>query len=466
MALQREKTFDGYVTEKVDVLKNGLLGDYNKEGKYMISPTIIAELVNIRKYKRNAFNNAVYCVSQSKIIGELMFEIIFKKTTKGQIASATLSLLEPVKKVNGYIQNTIKTPIGVYRAPMESTFVDDACKSFNLILDMGEGYEAIDSDKLDEQLFIQAKRELGQLVGVASLEEFNNLYKDYFEKRMEIIKSLENPLMQEILSQFEIERSKIKEFFLNNEEMQYKTLNELLDKVMEWYLGINPENKKYEEEYRTKILPIIRAFMLQAATIQKTAQIEAARHFPRSKKEVLEQTLSEVQQIQADTTKQSEPPRVIDKSPNAQSSKEEKKPEVKKPSFDELVKQVEKTAIELKIKEMQARNEEKFQPKVESFYSDQSLDKQYTIGRHINNQKKLDEDATKTTPVVKQNNEGKKGGGEVDADENATDLTNNTLNDDATNIKNEVDADENNLNLPANKTRFNPRGTSFKGYGF
>ncbi len=367
MALERETTQDGFVTEKVDVLKSNLLGEYNAEGKYMISQAIIAELVNIRKYKRNAFNNAVYCVSQSKLVGELLFEIIFKKNTKGQVGSATLSLLEPVKKVNGYVQNTIKTPIGIYRAGISSTFVDDASRAFNVILNMGEG-DTYEADKLDEQIFIQAKKDLNKILGAISYSEYNSLYEEYFNKRMEVIKKLDNPFMQEILREFDLEKSKIEQFFLQNDSgMQYKTLNELLDKVMEWYFGISPVNKKYEEEYRNTILPFLRAFILQAGTIEKTAVLDAEKAYPRNKKEVLEKTAQDSQQIKADKTKQNESAKVIDKSPDAQQQAEIKpivKEEVKKESksFSELFSEVERNATKLKFVEVERKNKKQNNP--------------------------------------------------------------------------------------------------------
>ena len=315
MALERQTTLDGYVTEKVDVLKSNLLGEYNTEGKYMISQSIVAELVNIRKYKRNAFNNSVYCVSQSKAIGEICFEIIFKKNSKSKVGSATLSILEPVKKINGYVQNTIKTPVAIYKTTVSSTFVDDACRAFNVVINIGENYE-YDSERLDEQLYIQAKKELNHILGVVCYNDYDALYKDYFEKRMEIVKNLKNPFMQEILEEFE--KEKIKKFFLENEAgIEYKTLNELLDKIMEWYFGMSPSNKKYEDEYRNNILPFMRTFILQASTIDKVSKLNAPKSFPRNKKEVLEKTLQDVKNIQEDRTPQASSPKVIDKSPDA-----------------------------------------------------------------------------------------------------------------------------------------------------
>lgn len=358
MALEREKTFDGYVTEKVDVLKSNLLGDYNAEGKYMISQAIVTELVNIKKYKRNAFNNAVYCVSQSKVIGEILFEIIFKKNTKGQVGSATLSILEPVKKINGYVKNTLKTPIAIYKAGISSTFVDDASRSFNIILNMGEGDE-FNSEKLDEQIFIQAKKDLNRILGVNSYSEYNALYKEYFEQRMETIKSLDNPFMKEILTEFESEKEKIKNFFLDNNdaEMEYKTLNELLDKIMEWYFGISPVNKKYEDEYRNHILPFMRAFIVQAAVVEKTAKLDTPKSFPKNKKDVMEKTLQDVQAINEDKTSKDASPKVIDKSPDAQ-VEAEKKPIVKD------IKEETKNPLENIVSRLRAANERVVRPSV------------------------------------------------------------------------------------------------------
>ncbi len=325
--LEKEPTVDGYVTEKLDVLYNGLLGEYNQNGKYIISPQIITELVKVRKYRRNSFNNAVYCVAQSKVIGDILFEIIFKKNSKDE-GAATLNVLEHIKKVNGYILNTIKTPISVYKAPISPRFIDHACEAFSLIQDAGEGMEYT-ADKIDEQIYILAKHELSNMLGKLSFEEYNMIYEGFFKKRMEILKDMNNPFSKQILDTFDLEYDKIKNFFLSKKSpLQYKALNELLDKVIEDVSGLTPENRQAEEDYRVQITPVLKGFMLQAGTLETKCIKEVEKEFPRGKKEVLKEVLGSSIEIREDKSDKKQPPKVLDKSPNIQ--KTEQKQQVEK----------------------------------------------------------------------------------------------------------------------------------------
>ena len=48
--LEKKLTHDNFVTEKVDVIKSRLLGDYNAKGKYIINKKIVEELIDLKKH--------------------------------------------------------------------------------------------------------------------------------------------------------------------------------------------------------------------------------------------------------------------------------------------------------------------------------------------------------------------------------------------------------------------------------
>ena len=104
----REISQDALVTEKSDIFLNGLLGVYDKNGNYFISPKIVDELITLEKAKKYVFDNSIYCESNIPGIGEIMFQIEYSKIDDNN-SSAKLYLLENVYKINGYLQNTIKT---------------------------------------------------------------------------------------------------------------------------------------------------------------------------------------------------------------------------------------------------------------------------------------------------------------------------------------------------------------------
>ena len=107
--LYHKLTQDNYVTEKIDVIHNNLLGSYNDDGKYIIAPIIVDELIKLPKTKKTAFGNSIFCVGNLLGYRELVFELMFSDKTQDNNAAATLFVLEEVDKINGYLQNTLKT---------------------------------------------------------------------------------------------------------------------------------------------------------------------------------------------------------------------------------------------------------------------------------------------------------------------------------------------------------------------
>ena len=89
--ITRIVTQDNFVTEKIDVIQNNLLGVYEDDGDYVISPQIVNELLKLHKTKRATFANSVFCVGSLLGYGELVFELTFdSKTNRGKSVSATL----------------------------------------------------------------------------------------------------------------------------------------------------------------------------------------------------------------------------------------------------------------------------------------------------------------------------------------------------------------------------------------
>ena len=79
--LIRKDTQDNFVTERIDVYKNKLLGDYDDNGVYFISPQIIEELIKLSKAKTTSFDNSLFCVGTLLGYGEITFQLTFSKKT-------------------------------------------------------------------------------------------------------------------------------------------------------------------------------------------------------------------------------------------------------------------------------------------------------------------------------------------------------------------------------------------------
>ena len=61
----RRVTQDNYISEKIDVLENNLLGTYDADGEYVLAPQIVKELLSLEKVKKRTFANSVFCASST-----------------------------------------------------------------------------------------------------------------------------------------------------------------------------------------------------------------------------------------------------------------------------------------------------------------------------------------------------------------------------------------------------------------
>jgi hypothetical protein len=156
--LTRKITQDNFVTEKIDVIKNNLLGSYDNEGNYVISTQIIDELLALKKIKKTSFGNSIFCVGNLLGYGEIAFELSFDSKTDGNNqASAKLYVLEDVDKINGYLQNTIKTCIGDFSESIDD-YINQAYSHFNIITEDEDDSEDEGKELLDDLLMEQQEQ--------------------------------------------------------------------------------------------------------------------------------------------------------------------------------------------------------------------------------------------------------------------------------------------------------------------
>ena len=94
--LRKILTQDGFLTERIDVHQNALLGDYDQSGKYFICQEIIDELMAMPKIKKSVYNNSMFCYSNNLGIGELVFEVHYDKKVKNGFATSKIYILENV----------------------------------------------------------------------------------------------------------------------------------------------------------------------------------------------------------------------------------------------------------------------------------------------------------------------------------------------------------------------------------
>ena len=265
--ITKDETFDGYVTEKVNVIKNNLLGDYNENGKYIINEKVVLELLQMDKIKRSTFNNSIFCTSYMPGLGEITFELELKK--QGNNGIAVIYVLEKVDKVNGYIQNTLRTQVAIYKDVLTPDFIERSFEGFNIHRREDEDQRSL-GDDLDEahNTYIGARQQFSNMLDAVTADEYNEMYQEYFNQRIQLLKQDGSEYAKLVLNNYSLEYEKIKDYFLKNEgAVDYKALNELLDKCFEDVNGLDPKNREKEEEFKKKMIPFLHALMIKAQTI-------------------------------------------------------------------------------------------------------------------------------------------------------------------------------------------------------
>lgn len=263
--LVRTATQDNFVTEKIDVITNNLLGNYDDNGNYSIAPQIISELVELKKFKKTSFANSVFCVGRKLGYGELVFELLFdSKSHNGKSISATLYLLEEVDKISGYIQNTIKTKLEDYNEDVDN-FMAETYSHFNILMSEEDDEDSevlerkLKDDIYNEDSYIIAKKQYSLMLDKLLEEKFLDAYGKYFTARISALTKVDNDFSRTILSSFNNQYALIQNVFL--QEKNYKVLNELLDKCFEEHTGVNPMFANQEQEFSNVIKPALDSFV-------------------------------------------------------------------------------------------------------------------------------------------------------------------------------------------------------------
>ena len=131
--ISNQQEIDNYITTQHNEIRNNyLLGNYNKDGVYYISDEILEALVKLPKVKLAKYENTQFLTSTDtfEYKGLLQFCIVTKK--KDGKASGTLKLLEPINKINGYIQNTNSFVVAFYTDDDNEEFNSKMDKAFNI----------------------------------------------------------------------------------------------------------------------------------------------------------------------------------------------------------------------------------------------------------------------------------------------------------------------------------------------
>lgn len=295
---KRAETFDEFTTEKYDVVVNKLLGDYNANGIYVINKKVAAELLEVKKSKKDSYNNEIFCTAKTTSGKIVDFDISFKKNSASKMAVAELYVLEGVPKQGGRMVNVLKTPIAKFTQELTPNFVDLALAKFNVVVNASD--EGQELKETDDTYIVKRNTLLGYLDKMTA-DSYNIVYEDFFTQRINLLKSMNNAYSKKVLAIFNEEFNKMSDYFLvdkkNRKVTNYKAMNELLDKAFEDLADLE-EYREQEKMFRERILPILTMFIQGAERINSSAMKSVLDSVPKRMKETLTEPLIDKKQAE------------------------------------------------------------------------------------------------------------------------------------------------------------------------
>ena len=218
-----------------EIIRNGLLGNYDNEGYYILESKIIKPLVNIKKRFVRQFNDSIFVKSINKTITGKRIEFVIKtysnKPQKGY-STAYLILLERINKTGGEYQNTQETVIDKYTDSFDEHYLDKVYEAFNVINEERDRFDN-DQDKAQYIVFNDRIRMLDKIRKSVDVSTFS-LTKKLFNYRISVLKSdpnIDPKLIDKLIKEVENIQKNTKK----NETKTYIKLNELLDQFVEIY---------------------------------------------------------------------------------------------------------------------------------------------------------------------------------------------------------------------------------------
>ena len=202
----------------------------------------------------------MFCIGRLLGYGEIYFELSFNKKSEDSNAKVALYLLEDVDKINGYLQNVIKTKIADFSSDV-ANFMEETYSRFNITDESDDDAEkeqkSLDEIDLDDS-FILAKKAYMLLIEKLSEEKVLDAYGKYFTTRLSVITKLDNEFGNTIIATFNNKYKMIEKVFLKDKN--YKALNELLDTCIEQISGTKDIFVDQERDYNAKIADALETF--------------------------------------------------------------------------------------------------------------------------------------------------------------------------------------------------------------
>lgn len=230
------------VIQRNDVIDNAMLGDYNMVGAYVISGSIVDELIKIKKKYVSSFKKSLFCESFKLIDGQtLNFRVnILNNVPKQGKVTATLELLEEIARTNGYYTNTNSVLISSKEFADGKNVNKEIFNAFNIIDSADSGTVKVETD-YDVRSILKRKDFLKQLQK-AGYAINSKIEKELFLKRIALLNKYN---CVNLLEEFNRQTFHIKDKFLNpTDKLYHRYLNQVLDGILENYGFEIADNEK------------------------------------------------------------------------------------------------------------------------------------------------------------------------------------------------------------------------------
>lgn len=238
----------GYLTDEVeignfkiyqrrDIVENLMLGDYNEKGDYVLNTNILKGLVSVRKEKNGDYNQIMFLNSVASFgeKGKLRFSLTISDVKEQEgYKIAVLKLLEPVKKIGGYIENTNSFIVASYKDKADETFNSKLDKVFHIV----DPANDIGKDDAEVVNSIMSRLKFLNNYKVSYLQGVDTQEQAFYYARLEMLK---DPRFEEVLIEFKKHLTKASLFLDPTKNDYYAKLNELLDLSIDIVVNRNKE---------------------------------------------------------------------------------------------------------------------------------------------------------------------------------------------------------------------------------
>lgn len=208
------------------VIFSGMLGEYDKDGKYKIDEKTKKELTTCEKSIKETTEKEIKCVAY---VGSFNFDFVIKiEKSSEREKTAKLYLIEKLKSFTGEIDRTEITYISAYTDSDDMYFSEKLNKVFHLHL---EEKDAKDYDREKNAEFLKKKKlDLNQLKKILSSqgEELSKIYLQKMLKFLEKCGDKGDFILRKYKKILERDKSKL----IKGEAGYYFKLKSILDEMI------------------------------------------------------------------------------------------------------------------------------------------------------------------------------------------------------------------------------------------